>query len=643
MNVNDKRVVAPLEDSGKRHKHLTFDIETYDDSEGRKQFKYGAVYNGYDDVAREFTTAEAMRDYLLHSEETKSAWIWAHNAEFDMSILGLLDAIEERQRVEHERQEDCEHCPENMGACDQGHLIRSKNVNSGGYMFSMYHDRTRIRRFVDSMNFFVGMSLDAVTEQFNVERKGDFDYELIGEDMSDDDIQRMRDYCIRDCRVLWQAIMTFETQIIESGGQLNISLASTSLDIFRRRFQSTTQTCDPEYMELCDRGRFGGVTLAFVNADLHGTYNAHKIDINSSYPYQMMRGVPSASDMYRPPRPKVEHIREEEGMAEVTVHIPEDELIPILPVKHDSKLFFPCGTVRGTWTHHELRMALSRGYEVRAVHEQVIAPYIIEDFKEFVTELYRERKEYEAEDNYGSAFVRKIILNSLYGKWCQNDIEQTVNCSIEEADEYGYMFNSDGERVMIGQKTTETIPIRNNHPIVGAYITAMGRTQLFSAMRTIREHGGTVLYCDTDSIAFSGCDPESLPLTFDPDTLGAWDIEDRDNEFEIIREKMYRIKDRNKVKLKGVPDAYADKAFSGEPVSMERFIGYKESLQRDETPMQTEQQTKQVARLPSEKRVMTPNYSRPFRMEELRERSERPGRTKRIGLDEQHIKTTITE
>lgn len=196
-----------------------------------------------------------------------------------------------------------------------------------------------------------------------------------------------------------------------------ITLPSLALTIFRKAFYDPDKT--PIGIQngnedgFIRRGYYGG------HADVYKPRgeNLFYYDINSLYPYVMKAfpmpvGKPKwVGDLHS------FNIEDLFGFIEAYVICPPSIHKPVLPYRDErGVLIFPTGKFIGVYFSEELKYAKSIGYKVIP-----ISGYLYEKgeglFTEFVTELYNNRLNARREGNDGLAYVYKILMNSLYGRF----------------------------------------------------------------------------------------------------------------------------------------------------------------------------------------------------------------------------------
>ena len=236
------------------------------------------------------------------------------------------------------------------------------------------------------------------------------------------------------------------------------------------------------------------------------------------------------------------------GFYEVDITPPNDLLHPVLPEKSKGKLLFPLYPMASVvHTSHELRVALSQGYEITKVYRGLC-------WNESTTELFKEyvksfmKLKYESKtwskktldgapvtseaqkvewveaclrleginidpanvcDNPGLYAIAKLCLNSLWGKFGQNSnpskciytedltliletlLKYSVNSinAVPNSSKYEVIYEfSDGEQ-----------ECPNTNVALAAFTTSHARLRLYDAMSKL---GPQFLYSDTDSIVF---------------------------------------------------------------------------------------------------------------------------------------------
>ena len=123
---------------------------------------------------------------------------------------------------------------------------------------------------------------------------------------------------------------------------------------------------------------------------------------------------------------------------------------------------------------------------------------------DYMAEVFELKNRYKKEGKKALELAVKIILNATYGKFIQREL-------VEEYDFFDGLIEKTGElKKLMGWYL---------YAPMGAAITANCRYILTSYMNLLRER---FVYCDTDSLVFTGEAPKEIPLGLE---LGEWKVE----------------------------------------------------------------------------------------------------------------------
>lgn len=141
-------------------------------------------------------------------------------------------------------------------------------------------------------------------------------------------------------------------------------------------------------------------------------------------------------------------------------------------------------------------------------------------FVNFLKKLYNAKQT----TNGAEKQFNKLIINSLYGKYGQNQKSTT------------HIFTSffENETYLEEFKTGSYLPL-------AMFITAKARFILNTHIDTF---GDNFIYCDTDSIYFKGILPNTIKLG---KALGEWDLEHDKEDAIFLGQKIYKIGVMNKM------------------------------------------------------------------------------------------------
>lgn len=322
-----------------------------------------------------------------------------------------------------------------------------------------------------------------------------------------------------DCEILWKAIAQFEEEIVGLGGQLQQTIASTAMTLFRRSYLKRDIFTSERLNQICQESYFASrVEVLSRNAT-----DFKMFDINSSFPYAMTFPLPGNMTEFRTTLPDDD--RDEcIYLANVTIEVPDMQLPP-LPFRLQNRVFFPVGRWRSWFTSTDIRLALREGAIIHKVHEV----YMFEAFYDFGK--YAEQI-YELRANAKTDFRRlilKYLLNSLYGKTAESTQKQEMLINPKEIDRESMQMLQPG--VWLCEKEAQ---ISHRHVPIAAVITSIARRTLYDYMKECYTQGFEPYYTDTDSIATRA----TLPT--DEKTLGALKLEKKMEWAEFVAPKIYR-------------------------------------------------------------------------------------------------------
>jgi hypothetical protein len=375
---------------------------------------------------------------------------------------------------------------------------------------------------------------------------------------------RLKKHCKNDCLALYEIINKFQDIILEMGGELKITLASTALDLFKRKYLNIEIPTYFEYYDKIRSGYYGGRCEVFKKILNNGFY----YDINSQYPFVMHHnnfpvGRAQYYDKYR-------YSYDDCGFANIETKINMN--YPVLPVHYNNFLVFPNGYISGWYPFPFLKKLTELKIPFKVNNAILFDNYNI--FKNFVFDLYTMRKI----SNKTKSYIIKGILNRLYGKFGQskNKTIYIINPDFEDLE--GKIYYSEEFNIV-------SYDIENNHsfllPAISAYVTAYGQLELYNYIND------NCYYVDTDSVFTT----DKINIGQE---LGELKLEDEIKEGYFITQKVYAYRtNKNKIvkKIKGyfeLPTVsindFRRAIITGDYIlfNMEKnnIFGWKESLQR---------------------------------------------------------------
>ncbi len=390
-------------------------------------------------------------------------------------------------------------------------------------------------------------------------------------------------YCIRDCEIVMKALQRMR----ELCTVLRPTVASQALSYFCRRYLP----CNIYISELDDtfsESYFGGRVEAYYV----GKCDDYCYDINSLYPFVMKGGrYPHPSYFVKRTNVTMTDFRKildrYEGNAVLKVEV-KPCVKPILPVKHNGKLLFPIGRIKGRWNFPEIRLALMHNQiEILAIEEVVYSTQAISPFDKYVIELYNLRMN---STNEADKLIFKLLLNSLYGKFAQKYRDETIFVkSREELFKKQETYGPRIKRIQLLDDDLIAIRITSDeefarHDIVSwaSYVTSYARVYNWKLQHDIEtKYGLEVHYTDTDSFFVSKQLPDNALLGKE---LGKLKLEKKKiiqinapKDYEYINSKGEIIR-----KLKGVPKKA--KQIDENTYEYYKIVKFKEALRRGIQP-----------------------------------------------------------
>ncbi len=562
--MNPDECLTALLSKARRHKILVYDLESKDadtQNPGFTRIFLGGIYDG--------TRFEHFRNHvsLRNSRE------WSTRAIEDG---GCIDQLMRTILSRHYRSHYI--YAHNGGAFDHLHILPwlTKRIKEFSYVIVPIQSSIQVLKvterssnhtytFLDSIKL-LPMALDKAAKTFGFPGKLTHSLELHEDD------EKWIPYLKRDCVALYDSLEKFQELVTEvMGGEMGITAPSTAMKLYRRRYMGhgKTPAMIPQHrhFKTCEDAACEGCMHKWIRSSYHGgrteifrSYGkgVSYYDINSSYPRAMLEDMPGGVvKQYGPSKTVPDFFRIETaaiGFVECEVHIPSTCYLPPLPV-HDvkrGKLIFPTGTFSGVWSWEELKLLfdpLVNG-EITSIKRSVWYQRKTLFF-DFVKELYAYRDKNSPSFDEGLALISKLMMNSLYGKFGMNeDRREIVVLDKNEKPPEGATFPrfEDGQEDVLSRVCYVEKRVTPSYiiPQISAHITALARVRLWNFMAHVVRLGGSLYYCDTDSII---TDIDNLPCSSELGELKN-EYPGEKLEVEIVGCKMYMLR--------------KEKAFTGE-------------------------------------------------------------------------------
>ncbi len=469
--------------------------------------------------------------------------------------------------------------------------------------------------FVDSY-WLLKSSLRKVAKWIGMEKggpAGEDDDTKIKEWYATVPMEQLIAYNESDCRILWQAVYEFQQRLLEYGGELMMTLASSAMRLFRRRYLKRDIRTLAAVNEMARDGSYVASRVEVFERWPRLPFNYY--DFNSSFPYSMTFPCPGECIKIGERLPKLEG---HPYIAKVKVEIP-DQYLTTVPVRLKGRVFFPTGRFWARLCNVDIEELLIHGGKILKVQEVfTFEPFY--DLAEYARDLYGRRKKTQDEMERQTF---KLLLNSLYGKFAEGEdkLKIHVNPGME------ILERLSKENQFMPGVFWEEIKARVNHMHVpiATMITARSRKILDDKLFEAGE--GHFYYCDTDGFSTDREFPTG-------NELGELKLESRIEEVaEFIQPKLYRMDD--KVKAKGFSLGWSEdnpakkkraielfeQITSGQEIRVERMIRIRENLRKGTLTPKEVTVSKGLSKKAVPKRyTYRDGKTRPWRIEELKEK-----------------------
>ena len=612
INIEEKEqelIETPEYGNDGETKIATFDMETCDLDEVKQENKDNKKHNTipyaigfYDgDIYKEFYMRNRDDDitkrfikWLFYTYKQRKIIIYSHNGgKFDIYLL--LNTILKQKGI----------------------IITSFLEQSGRIINLKLNSKEKQIIFRDSINLIAG-SLDNACKSFDPPTKkleGDVIHEKINMNNCHSEGELIEignekisvydytsNYLKNDCKSLHEILIIFDNIIIEKY-EMSIRNVITNASIARRlylsNFYNTEDTplyrLTPEVDRELRKYYYGGRNEVFTYKG-HTKGKLYYLDFTSLYPYIMSK--------YKIQYGKMNIINVEDktkfdkkwfGFIQCRFRHKKKNKIPLHAVIKDNKLVFPyCDTWQDAIvSSEEIRYSIKNrlGYEY-----EFIKVYNYENkrthFKPIIDELYKMKIDAQEEGNEALRSIAKIIINSMYGFFGINYLKRDQTKIIRERDSklkvgitkaqskteakiYSYLSK---QQLKEYKKVAGYDVYQINAPIkpgcanvgIASMITSYSRMELYKLMNDLKNKGGNLYYCDTDSIVtdYNIYDDDELckkwirsggkklgELTNETDQKGGYykEIITLGNKMYALRnEELIKEKKRIIIKMKGI-------------------------------------------------------------------------------------------
>lgn len=513
----DTETTVPLKNNDIREFKLILGVAIFIELDNNLNIKQKVVH-------RFNSTLEFLDIIKYHNRYKQLLYLFAHNIGFDIRVLDLPSLFDEI------------HFTSEPPIINQMAFIWRVKSEQGSYLF------------LDTAN----LGVRSVAELGK-----DMGYPKQEIDFKTCTLDQLFEYCIVDVEILYKFVIAYIKYIDDNNlGSFKVTLASQAMCAFRTRFMNNPPHIH-NYQPAIDleRKAYHGGRVECFRIGKQQRRNWFYVDVNSMYPYAMMGDdLPIKFVGYSENvRLKEFKLRLKKYYVIADVLIDTDE--PVYPIIKDTKLIFPVGQFRTQLSQPELEYANEHNH-IKKVYgsSQYIKGNI---FNAYVNFFYEEKRLHTVNGNKTQKTISKLYLNSLYGKFGQQEPHREEYCTTS----FEGVYREPSYDVETGQhfqyiawygkiyKEYKYGETAFSCPYLACAITAKARMLLWLY---IKQAGRSeVAYCDTDSLIVTAKGYRRLFKYVSQDRLGALKLETQSQHFELWGNKDYVFKED--IKHKGIP------------------------------------------------------------------------------------------
>lgn len=453
--------------------YIVYDLEWIP---GTLQLRIVGVYDG-----ERFRCYKSIADFLSNEMTSKNRgkWFYAHFGG-GADIQFILHEISKRPEY-------------TVSGCFSGSALIIAHVQRG--------HNTWI--FLDSY-WLIRMSLKKIGQWLGMDKTGPEDE---GEDEESEEARKhwyrsidertLIEYCAQDCRILWHAIHEIERAILAKGGILQMTLASTAMTLFRRKYLKRNIRTNDAINTLARNSYLASRVEVFTLDCESGYY----YDVNSSYPYAMTYPMPGSFKKYLSKLPDRLLSDDFPSLIHARVFSP-DNYVPPIPLRGAGKVLFPHGEWESWFTNIDISVLLEAGGTIIKIYEVMeFEPF--NDLRDFALDLYESRLQGTSE---AEKIIYKLLPNSMYGKTAEMSDKLQLHLNPDES----VLKRLERTKMIIPGVWCENIiaKVPHVHVPIASHITSIARRTLYQHLVRANE----VYYCDTDGFATSDEFRESTEL-----------------------------------------------------------------------------------------------------------------------------------
>ena len=289
-----------------------------------------------------------------------------------------------------------------------------------------------------------------------------------------------------DCEILWKAVAEFEKEVVSLGGQLQQTIASTAMNLFRRSYLKQTIHTSEVANQIALKGYFASQGRGLRAVTWTTSHLRHQLV------FPLLDDVPPAGEPHRHA-----HGHPDGGLGHLPLRGGRDDRDP-----RDGRAAPPvpdAGRQPRLLPDRALALVVHLyGHQARpprgrdpAQGPRVLRVRAVLRLRHYAREIYALRS---ASKTPFRKLLLKYLLNSLYGKAAESLLKQEMLINPEEKDLIREKLQMLQPGVWLKEKE---VPIAHRHVIVSAIITALSRRHLYDYMKMCLSQNHKPYYSDS--------------------------------------------------------------------------------------------------------------------------------------------------
>lgn len=432
-------------------------------------------------------------------QREKPLWAFAHNANFDLTLLDFWAALEAGYWRHACGPEDGSPHGQHRKKAFRGRLCMEDRP-----FFLYLMGRKGPVRFIDSANYYP-TALEAVGKSFGVDK-------MAMPDWGDSDAV-WRAYCERDVLVLQTAIINLlRMWKREDCGVFRATAPGLALQNFKHTCDLTTPTGDkidlviePGHAAtaLERQGYMGGRVEAFYTGPVK--QDVWLLDVNSLYPAMMQSQLFPRKRLKTMQAPSVDKLARHMIGYDCLAAVRLKTRIDTYPLRHHGVQYHCNGEFDAVLCGPELRRALRSDHVVSCSEAVVYCMAPI--FRSWVDRWFQRKLDAinKGDAGKGELELVKMILNSLSAKWAQKGEFWETHHTRPPCDEWGTYPQFDADRgelrifrnvAQVWQEYVTGQEPEHSFPAISAFVTSYSREY----MRDL------IVECPPESVYYIGTD-----------------------------------------------------------------------------------------------------------------------------------------